>query len=282
MPARPIRAGPRTACAKPPTCWAACSSRTPPDASTPWRKRPSNWRPQQKQQADRVRELVAQQNAAHAAGQPPSLPLRPGNRQDGERSPTGHRRSVAPHPANAHRGARACADATGGVQQAAQAHSTAWTKAISTPACSAARIGCAAATSPIRPKPASPATCKSSVSRSETRLTPWAAPQHASAGRRDQSRHGRSIPSARSTRRPRRTSRQQSNPQAGQGQRPPASSTNPGNCRATDNRDNSRVNPVSKANRKRVSKDRTDKRASKADNRAADNKAARSEIGSPV
>ena len=45
MPARPIPAAPPTACAKPPTCWAACSSRTPPAASTRWRRRPINWRP---------------------------------------------------------------------------------------------------------------------------------------------------------------------------------------------------------------------------------------------
>ncbi len=51
----------------------------------------------------------------------------------------------------------------------------AWTKTISAPACSAARIGCGAASSPIPPKPPSPATCKSWVNRSATRLAPWAA-----------------------------------------------------------------------------------------------------------
>ncbi len=50
----------------------------------------------------------------------------------------------------------------------------AWTKTISAPACNAARIGCVAATSPIRSKPPSPATCKSWVNRSATRLAPWA------------------------------------------------------------------------------------------------------------
>ena len=54
------------------------------------------------------------------------------------------------------------------------ARSMAWTKTISAPACNAARIGCVAATSPIRPKPPSPATCKSWVNRSATRLAPWA------------------------------------------------------------------------------------------------------------
>ena len=51
----------------------------------------------------------------------------------------------------------------------------AWTKTISAPACNAARISCAAASSPIRPKPPSPAICKSWGSRSATRLAPWAA-----------------------------------------------------------------------------------------------------------
>ena len=55
------------------------------------------------------------------------------------------------------------------------ARSRAWTKTISAPACNAARIGCAAASSPIRRKPPSPAICKSWVNRSATRLAPWAA-----------------------------------------------------------------------------------------------------------
>ncbi len=45
------------------------------------------------------------------------------------------------------------------------ARSAAWMKTISAPACSAVRIGCAADNFPIRPKPLSPAICKSWVSR---------------------------------------------------------------------------------------------------------------------
>ena len=44
---------------------------------------------QQKKQADHVRDLMAQQNAARTSGQPQKYPIAPGNRQDGRRSPTG-------------------------------------------------------------------------------------------------------------------------------------------------------------------------------------------------
>ncbi len=64
MPARPIPAAQPTACVRPPTCLAACSSRTPPAGSIRWPKQPINWPPAQKQQADHVRDLMAQQNAA--------------------------------------------------------------------------------------------------------------------------------------------------------------------------------------------------------------------------
>ena len=45
----------------------------------------------QKQQADHVRDLMAQQNAARTAGKPLTYPSAAGNRQDGQRSPTGER-----------------------------------------------------------------------------------------------------------------------------------------------------------------------------------------------
>ncbi len=91
MPVRPIPAAPPTACARPPTCWAASQQQDAAGRLNSMAQTADQLAAQQKQQADHVRDLMAQQNAARTSGQQHDLPYRPGNRQDGQRSSAGGR-----------------------------------------------------------------------------------------------------------------------------------------------------------------------------------------------
>ena len=74
MPARPIPAAPPTACAKPPTCLAASQQQDAAGRLNSMAQTAEQLAAQQKQQADHVRDLMAQQNAARASGQQPNYP----------------------------------------------------------------------------------------------------------------------------------------------------------------------------------------------------------------
>ncbi len=74
MPARPIPAAPPTACAKPPTCWAALQQQDASGRLNSMAQTAEQLAARQKQQADHVRDLMAQQKAASASGQQPNNP----------------------------------------------------------------------------------------------------------------------------------------------------------------------------------------------------------------
>ena len=129
---------------------------------------------QQKQQADHVRDLMAQQNAARAAGQQPNNP----SAQEIDKM-VNDRQQVTDDLARLTQQMRTAARelaptqpaASGKLRERARGHGR---KRSRHP--HATQLGLAAQRRLLRSgrKPASPATCKSWVNRSATRLAPWA------------------------------------------------------------------------------------------------------------
>ena len=130
MPARPIRGAPRIVCAKPPTCSAAAQQQDASGRLNSMAQTAEQLAAQQKQQADHVRDLMAQQNAPRAAGQQPNEP----SAQEIDKM-INDRQQVSDDLAHLTQQLRDAARELAPTQPAAStncaAHSTAWTKTIS-------------------------------------------------------------------------------------------------------------------------------------------------------
>ena len=143
-----------TACAKPRTHLGTRSDRTPPGGCNSMAQtRPEQLAAQQKQQADYVRDLIAQQNAARAGGKTPANPSAQEIDKliNGRQQVTDELSHLTRSRCAARRGSwRPRNPAASGKLRAL---SKVWMKTISGHACNAARTGCAGPTSPIRWKP---------------------------------------------------------------------------------------------------------------------------------